>query len=223
MDLLVAGDVQTIIQGHVTPKTMHSISVKAMPYALGGAAIPSGEELKIGETVIYEGVGHIFTVQKPWIGTQTLKAAFLMGIERKPKEIFKTSKPQSINALYEDLIKQYPQGFAIVGDAHFSKLSVAYLQLPPIYGENINVLHDKYWHSESLKDQEAKLFGVVLKNLDPRVFYHNPNEKENSSLPSHTHVLTPLARHLLTDSEITSGTFWIEGIDTVKSFKDMTL
>ena len=52
MDLLVAGNVQTIIQGHVTPQTMHLISVKAMPYALGGAAIPPGEELKIDETVM---------------------------------------------------------------------------------------------------------------------------------------------------------------------------
>lgn len=218
MDLLVAGDVQTILQGRVNDISLHSVSVKAMPYALGGATLPHPGPLELGETIIYEGTGHIFTVQEPWTETKTLKAPFLMGIARKPKESFELTKQCSINAFYEQLIESYPNGFAIVGKGYFSKLSVAYLKLSPIYEENINVLHDKYWHSESLNDREAELFGVVLKKPDPRAFYKNPNEKENPSLPSHTHVLVPLTRHLLTDSVLTSGTFWIEGIDAVKSF-----
>ena len=106
----------------------------------------------------------------------------------------------------------------ITGRGHFSNLSVAYLQLSPIYGENIIEFPEKYWHSESLKDQEANLFGVVLKKPDPRAFYNNPKEKGLSKIHSHTHALAPFARHLLTDSELTSGTFWIESIDAVKSF-----
>lgn len=217
MDLFVAGNVETILQGHVTSEILQAIPVKTMPYALGGAALPHPGPLEIGETVVYDGIGHIFTTKESWIETKTLQSAFLMGIERRPKEFFKTSKRQSIADFYEELMKNYPIGFAIVGKCHFSKLSVAYLQLSPIYEENINLLHDKYWQKESLANQEAELFGVVLQKPDPRAFYTNPNEESSSRLSSHTHVLAPFARHLLTDSELTSGIFWIEAIENINS------
>lgn len=215
MDLHVVGDVQTILQGKVTPKTLQEVSVKAMPFALGGTALPDTQTLEIGETIIYEGIGHIFTVKESWAEKNLLQAAFLMGIERKPKNVFKISKSQSIESLYESLIHEYSIGFAIVGKVHFSKLSVAYLKLSPIYDENINILRSKYWNSESLENVEADLFGVVLRKPNPKAFYQNPNEPVSSSLASHTHVLAPLARHLLTDSELSHGTFWIEAIDLI--------
>lgn len=216
MDLCIIGDVQIILKGEVTSQSLHSVSVKELPYALGGAAIPGSNPISIGETIIFDGMGHIFTVEKPWTETNNLHAAFLMGIERKPKEFYQTTKKQTIQALYEDLGKNTSTGFVITGHVHFSKLLTAYLQLSPIYGENINVLHDKYWHTETTEENDVQLFGVVLKQPNPKAFYHNPNEKENSSLPSHSHVLIPLARHLLTNSELTSGSFWIEEIENVK-------
>src|SRR5689334_11611176 len=144
MDLLIVGNVQTILQGRVTPKVLHSVSVKDLTFALGGSALPHSETLEIGETIIYEGIGHIFTVKESWVETKMLRAAFLMGIEKKPKELLKITKRQTISALYEDLIARYPKGFAIVGEGHFSQLSVAYLKLSPIYEEDVNALHDKY-------------------------------------------------------------------------------
>ena len=64
MDLLVVGDVQTVLQGYVTSETLHSVSLKDIPYALGGAALPHPGPLEIGETMIYEETGHIFTVKE---------------------------------------------------------------------------------------------------------------------------------------------------------------
>lgn len=218
MDLFVAGNVQTILQGHVTEQTLYTVPLKAMPYALGGAALPDMQPLEVGETMVYEGVGHIFTVKKPWKEQTALHTAFLMGIRQRPSIALKVIGLKSINDLYTELLKQYPNGFAITGKAHFANLSIAYMQLSPIYNENINVLHDKYWHVEALQNIGAKLFGVVLKKADPRAFYQNPNEKEAAPLISHTHVLMPDARHLLTDSMLSSGEFWIEEIKAVHSF-----
>lgn len=217
MDLLIAGNVQTILSGHVSPESLCPISVEKMPYALGGAEIPDSN-LSLGETIIYEGVGHIFTLKKTWEEKQTLQAAFLMGIPKKPKTLLQIRHKQEIQALYQDLIKNYPTGFAIVGTATFSKLSVAYLKLSPIYQENINAHQDKYWNQENFNDRKANLFGVVLSKPDPRAFYDNPNEKNPDVLLSHTHVLSHLARHLLTHSEVSSGTFWIEAIDHIRSY-----
>lgn len=218
MDLLIVGNVQTVIQGRVTQEGLHSVSMTKMPYALGGAAIPNRSKLSLGETIVYEGVGHIFTLDESYEDKKTLQAAFLMGIEKKPKEPFRVTEKQSIDALYRSLIKEYSSGFAIVGTALFSTLSVAYLNLSPIYGENINELHDKYWTKEELSNCEARLFGVVMAKGDPLAFYNNPNEKQKQMLASHTHVLTSVARHLLTDSELISGTFWIEEINRCKHF-----
>lgn len=217
MDLLISGNVQTILQGHVTKKTLRCVFTDQMPYALGGAALPDHDPLSIGETIIYEGVGHIFTVEGSYENNNTLQAAFLMGIGRRPQNTYHLSQSQTINSLYEELIKSYPEGFAIAGTALFSKLFVAYLKRSPIYGENVNTLHDKYWHNDELGACEAKLFGVVLRKPDPRAFYNNPNEEEAPTLPSHTHVLMPEARHLLTHSLLEAGLFSVEAITDIKT------
>lgn len=213
MDLIIVGDVQTVLTGHVTEKSLHPVSLNEMPYALGGAAIP-GDALSLGETLVYEGTGHVFTPDKSLVETKTLEAAFLMGIDRKPKDSVQV-KNKSISSFYQDLLKNYPNGFAITGTALFSKLFTAYLRLSPIYGENVNTLHDKYWSQEELINCGAHLFGVILSKMDERAFYKNPNEKKSSPLLSHTHVLCPDARHLLTHSEIFSGSFWVEDIDSI--------
>ena len=218
MDLLIAGDIRTILEGRVTKEVLKHVSMENVAYALGGGQLPQVPSIDIGETIIMQGKGHIFTSKGAWEGSDGVNVAFLMGIEKKPKERVQIDKPMTVRALYEELAKKYKKGFVIVGNVHFSKLSQTNLQLAPIYHENvIGELHDKYWHNELYQNKEAQLFGVVLKEEEPRAFYHNPNEKGNEAVPSHTHVLSPLARHLLTDSELISGTFWVEAIDSVKT------
>lgn len=219
MELLIAGNVQTILNGKVTKEALWPITLTKMPYALGGAAISKdAEPLSIGETVIFAGSGHIFVPQSPVEEQKTLNAAFMMGIRQKPRQYISVSSSQTIEHLYQGLVKAFPKGFAIVGKARFSLLAAAYLKISPIFGENINALHGKYWEAEEFHDREAQLFGVVLPKPDPRAFYDNPNESGNSALPSHTHVLAPLARHLLTHSELLSAELWIEEISEIATF-----
>ncbi|MBP9842179.1 MAG: hypothetical protein KBC64_07135 [Simkaniaceae bacterium] len=268
MKLIIVGNVQTVLMGNVTEETLYPFSVEKIPYALGGAVIPNRSPLSLGETLVYEGTGHIFTVEESWEERKQFKTPFLMGIERQPKnriEVYPNklksgyfgcakapgigdrkfpnirnmgkltiadprelshgpnanssaclgiTEKQSLNSLYLRLIKDYQTGFAITGTASFSHLSVAYLKRSPIYGENINTHHGKYWEQENLTDCTVQLFGVVLTEPNPQAFYINPNEKEKSPVISHTHVLIPEARHLLTTSILTSASFWIEEIDT---------
>lgn len=216
MDLLIVGDIQTVLEGRVAESALCPVLLDKMPYALGGGAIRQKDQLALGETIVYEGVGYIFINNESWRQERVLNAAFLMGIERKPSEPLKIEKKQTIHTLYQELLKNYQTGFVIVGTARFSKLLAAYLKVSPIYGENVNQMREKYWNHEEFTDQEVKLFGVVLHKPDPRAFYHNPNEKATSPFPSHTHILAPSTRHLLTDSEIDSATLWIEQIDTIR-------
>lgn len=221
MELFIAGNVQTILNGKVTQNSLYPVSVTRLPYALGGAAISKTKKpLSIGEAIIYEAVGHIYVPSSSFEETTKFDVAFLMGIKRKPKDLITVKTPQSIARLYQDLVKIYTKGFAIIGNAFFSSLAGAYLKLSPIYNENINTHISKYWETEEIKNQATQLFGVVLPQPDERAFYTNPNEKVKDVLPSHTHVLTPNTRHLRTQSEITSAQLWVEGITQVITYTD---
>jgi len=66
------------------------------------------------------------------------------------------------------------------------------------------------------ENQDAELFGVVLKDPDLAPSTVIRMRKVAQAFPL-IQCARSLARHLLTDSEITSGTFWVEADDDVKS------
>ncbi len=213
LELIIHGDVHTVLEGKIAKDNLVSISLEGIAYALGAGAFWHHDILRVGEAIVIEGKASIFVPQHDWSSENAILSPFLMGIERKPREQCPVRPQEKLNALYARLLKKYPAGFAIVGDVIFSQLETAFVKVSPIYGENINELSSKYWQQEQSANTQGIFFGVVLSHLENRAFYQNPNEPEQDPFFSHSHTLIHSSpRHLLTSSVLVEGRLWVEGL-----------
>ncbi len=200
--LEIAGNVLLVLDGRVDPKAMEPIDLSHFRFALGSGSF--SDALRLGETIVIDGKPHISWVEEKKVFTQSqahINSPFLMGIDQKQKgsDLFHY-KPTSLLPLqqfYEGLAKQYPKGYAILGNALFSTLHSTYIKKSPIYGENIEENVSAYWAEvPTEKEKIVCFFGVVIprkstnsfpEEMLKRAFYHNPQESSASTLMSHTH------------------------------------
>ena len=202
--LKILGNVLDVIKGIVTDGSLSTIDTSQIDFGLGAGSFSTKEH--IGETVVFSGLPYVSWEDKNQIHTQSQLSCFspfLMGIDTKSSGgvllELSSKTPTSLQSLFETFALNYPEGFAMIMYAKCFRLESAYVRLPPIYSENINEHHEKYWSGKKQdRQQPACFFGVVMpheaqakfatKELD-HAFYNNPMEQQTSSLLSHTHAL----------------------------------
>lgn len=200
--LYLHGSVQTVLEGTVSAFHLKKIDLNQFHFALGAGTFSDKE--KIGETAVLHMQPYVSWVEKKKVHAETqkiLKSPFLMGINERMAQGYliheKDTSKLTLQQLYEQLAEQHEKGFAIVGHMRFSSLHSTYVQLPPIFKENINEKSKKYW-AEPLKEKNMSccFFGVVIPqtaqevfslDLLKKAFYENPKESKKSPLSSHTH------------------------------------
>lgn len=199
--LTIFGNVLDILEGRVETKMLRPIKSANFRFALGGSSF--SDEHGVGETLLINGIPHITWVENNQLYNEShdnAKSAFLVGLDWNQSSnlpLQTISKNTSIESLYEELALKYPMGIALAGHFKMSKLSCVYLKRPPIYHENVNKLHDKYWSSiENHSPALIFLFGVIIPpkaketysaDILKRAFYQNPSETTQAPFDSHTH------------------------------------
>lgn len=202
--LKIIGDVNHVLEGKVAPHVLYPVNSSQIAFGLGGATFQT--EKQVGDAMNVCGKSYVEachgSLQREQIPS-TFKTAFFMCLEKnaEPDALFHAqfAKGKTLDSLYEDIIKNYPDGFAFAGQMKFSAANGTYLKKPPIFGENITgAKEDEYWAPlEHLQDQEAILFGVVItskgeksfgKEKVAKGFYQNPKEAKKAPFLSHTHA-----------------------------------
>lgn len=213
MRLFVLGNLDAVIAGNVCEQMLECANMSSYAYALGGGAKVVGGDVRVGEMLVFDHKGYIYTPEEAWNEQEQLATPFLMGIDAKPKTSIEVGEYASLDQLYQTLLKRWKSGFAIVGECHFKMLATTYLKCSPIYHEDVLENQAKYWGREEYANCFAHLFAVALPHLDKHIFYDNPNEKSKRVCHSHTHVLiNNQVRHLLTHSSIKRAKLWIESV-----------
>lgn len=246
--LKITGNVRSVLSGKATQ--LQEVNQKEYRFALGSGTFTNPE--KIGETLILENRINVSWVENSQVKTGSdakVYSPFLVGVDNQQKEkgiyTYTPQTPRPIQKLYQELLLQFTQGFAIVGQFLFSELRTTYLKTSPIYEEDINQNAEKYWQNVITdKDRAACLFGVVFpealkdKSLEAsllKALYQSPKESKSFHFMSHTHAalqesgfeegkelfihlktMKPQAiRHLLTQSSIKKALFAIYPIGTI--------
>lgn len=232
--LKIKGDIHLVLEGKVRPNVLHEISQDEFQLALGSGTFSHIEH--VGEAIMIDGFAYVSWVEEGHVHTKKdkcLKTCFLMGIKEKASHpsYREFSTAITLQNFYEEEAKQYPEGFVVTGEVYCKELHSTYLQKPPIYGENINQNSEKYWaHIPFEKDKVVKIIGVVIpdkgrqkfsQEILNRAFYHNPQEKQKTTLMSHTHCAilekkdigdvkenkVSSVRHLITSTLMQKGFF----------------
>ncbi len=198
--LQIAGDVQDVLKGQAN--LLQPIEPMRFRFALGSGSF--FDKTAIGETIVIEKVPHISWISKSQPRIQSgrdAKTPFLMGLDEHQTgtELFyyKPAEPISLELFYEQTSRQYPEGFAVVGEAQMAALHSTYLKKPPIYGENINEHQADYWMKIPMESHRHLCFFAVVipsegKKRFPsevlnKAFYQNPHETNQVPFLSHTH------------------------------------
>lgn len=201
--LRIEGDVLTVLEGKVSDKILRDIPQNEFLFGLGSGTF--SEAVHLGETIVIGGCPYISWVANGKVCTEsqpTVKSSFLMGIpaieEEGLLERLSPHSPIPLQALYEEKSHIYPDGFIIIAKALFSELHSTYLKLAPVYGENINVHHSKYWAETPMAQmQTAFFFGVVIpwqgmkkfpENILKKAFYQNPADAGHNNFMNHSHA-----------------------------------
>lgn len=204
--LKILGDVNYVLSGKVSPLIVQHLSLPSLAFALGAGTFSNVKFL--GETLICNKIAHVcFLDASAHLQTESnaqfIKSPFLIGVDSKdqPDALVsaKYSHPISLEDFYAAIAKEYPLGFAIVGDALFGNLESTYLKKPPIFHENINgEKEEEYWAAkEDSPNQRALFFGVVITPQGKekftaakvsKAFYQNPKESTSAPFLSHTHA-----------------------------------
>ncbi len=202
--LKLSGNVQAVLEGCVTNKTLVPLESSDFSFALGSGTFSISDNL--GEALIVDSAPYISWVDGASVRTErhhSLKSPFMLGLDKhqvaaellyqKPG-----STPITLKDLYQELTTQHPQGFAIVGQANFTELDSVYLQKPPIFGANIIQHSADYWKKIPKEaNKQACFFGIAIPNQAKKyysgdllmsAFYQNPNESNVISMLSHTHA-----------------------------------
>ncbi len=199
--LKIFGDLLVIAEGKLNKEKLTPIDQTQFRFALGGGSFSN--EKKYGEALILEEKPYVSWFEEGKMSTATqagFSSPFLMGVE-KTQELdalfhYQAEVPISLEAIYEELAKQYPLGFAIVGYAIGAEFQGRYMKKPPIYHENMGQNLSSYLTEPSLETQKPFcFFGVVIpphtsfpeKQLR-KAFYQDPQQPRPSILQSHTHA-----------------------------------
>lgn len=218
--LKVSGNVLDVIKGVVSDNSLAPIDTNKLDFGLGAGTFSTKEH--VGETIIFSGAPYVSWEDKNQIHTQSqspVHSPFIMGIDSKSSGgvlLDLCSKaPVTLQSLYETFALNYPEGFAIVLYAKCFRLDSTYVKTPPIYSENINELHEKYWAGKKQEKQQPACFFAVVMPFEAQAkfpskelshaFYNNPMEVQTTPLLSHTHGM-------LLPSEIKSAS--TEAIDS---------
>lgn len=199
--LQIHGNVRIILEGKVSRENSQKMTRNTFSFALGGGWTSSIDHF--GETVFLAGNPWLCPCNSQGKSVETgdfVLSPFLVGVQDTvPPFVIQHQPPtaQPLPELYRELLQEYPEGClaALLGD--FTPLECTFVQLPPIYGENINDLYNKYWAPlESYDHSQACLVAVVLPSSAPtdfnpsliqKFFYHNVRDPKSTDILSHTH------------------------------------
>lgn len=227
-ELHVAGNVQTVLNGHVDNTNMQDDILNQFKYGLGAGSF--SDCTCLGEAIVLNQIGYncylnhenkIIT-NKKLLG---LKSPFFMGLQldSHPTNLLEINYQDGIalNGLFEQLGKEL-HAYAFVGSFLFKNLACSYLKKAPIFKENINENSDKYWATtEEHPETYAHLFGVVIRESAKqnfstetlnKAFYINPLEKNRNSTLSHTHAV--LVKNAVNFSELKKDDHFYEKLET---------
>jgi hypothetical protein len=191
------------LEGEVDPAHLIKIDPSRFRFALGAGTF--SDPSKVGETFIIDGKPYVCWADKGGLKTEshpTFHSPFLIGLDPSQPEgkidHWRSPSPVSLQAFYENLLKEYPFGFAILGYCHLEEAQVTYLKKPPISHENINENASLYWASLPKEKQlPICFFGVVIPQTAKtrfssavleKAFYNNPREAQTAPFNSHTHA-----------------------------------
>ncbi len=199
--LKIFGDLDTIAEGKLNAERMTLIDSKQFRFALGGGSFSN--EKRYGEAIVLSGKPCVSWFEAGKLHTTAkghFYSPFLMGVEESQQFgallHCKPPAPLPLEGIYEELAKQYPQGFALVGYAMAAEFQGRYIKKPPIYQENMGQHLSSYLTDPCLEKQKAFcFFGVVIPpqstfadHLLRKAFYRDPQQPRSSILQSHTHA-----------------------------------
>lgn len=211
MELSIAGDVRTVLDG-VADTHSREVDLSKIPFALGAGKF---SEKEFGEMIVVEGIAYVHTVAGKKRYDKTVDTPFVMGFEKLPSDRVERGQGESLDEIYRDLLTKYPQGVVLYGEVHFRMLNAAFLKKSPVFHEKCNEMKEAYWEEYSEKGAAGSIVGILAKEAYPQGFYVNPNEQ--SDLLSHSHTLVNgVAYHLLNQSTIEDGIFYISPIDSMR-------
>lgn len=201
--LKISGSACTVSDGYVDEGALHVIRRNQFRFALGVGTFSDIHEM--GEAIVLESRPYVTTVQAGVVRTETqedFSTPFLVGLDAHQSAgaflQYKASSPISLHSLYDKILHQHVEGFAIVGYAQASDLQSTYVKKAPIYKENINRKHSEYWARTCFdKNRSICFFGLVLpseakkkypKELLSRLSYENPFQEGSAPFLNHTNV-----------------------------------
>jgi hypothetical protein len=207
-ELFILGEVEPVLNGHLTDKNYFDQTTSDVSLALGAGALESIN--RTGELMILNGKAYVKPSDssvnyKMEISTEVL-TPFCLGFENvQPSSIYivKGSKSLNISELYQLVSRDHGRLFAVFRIAQFDEIDLSAIKVAPIYNESITSQENtnKYFHSlKPINDRVGVFFGVVNNpkanpsvgydsTIESKMFYVNPADKSVSELRNHTHVL----------------------------------
>lgn len=195
----LSGSQRIVLEGSVDARALHPIHRSQFRFAFGVGTF--SDEKETGEAIILEDKPTVSFVREGGLQTETkstFSSPFLCGVDsRQPVGAFafyKASSPTSLNSLYEKLIKEYREGFFLVGYASAQELHSKFLKKPPIFQENIVATHADYFSPILFsKNQPISFVGLVMpveagRRLEKPLFDRLFSYSETDSYFSHTLV-----------------------------------
>ncbi|MCF7806278.1 MAG: hypothetical protein K9M13_01260, partial [Simkaniaceae bacterium] len=200
--LTLIGDISLFVNGRLDDKAMIACDSHDFKYAFGGASFEN--VANIGESIIINQAMYISRIpEKKGLKCFARKGAFdcffIVGVSplEKPDALLEVESDQeSLQCLFDELLKQYPEGFFIAGEALFDSLEGLYVKKVPMEKTPVFEQKELYIGSERHRSILGILTGLVfpkdsnlLNNSDlNRVFYSSPFDCQELKIFSHTHV-----------------------------------
>ena len=200
--ITLVGDVRIFLEGKVSLENLYPTDALDFRFALGGATFGSVEE--VGETIVLNQNAYVSRRH----GRGALKCRsrrapfdpfFLVGVDpyQKHSAVIEVEGASfSTTAFYGALLKHYPDGFLIAGEALFERLEGAYVGRCPKEGVSPIKEFDTYMGQESRGFALGYIVGLVFDPVTSyvpvdvlgRIFYENPRQRGAPPFHCHTHV-----------------------------------